>query len=374
MRTTATIFRIRGVPVRAHASWLVIVGLITWSLSVGYFPAVLPDLSPVDHWLAGFVAALLLFVSVFLHELSHTLVALANGIPVGSITLHIFGGVSELRREPDRPGVEFAVAVVGPLTSLGLAGLLAAATAALAPPPSVRALLHYLIVVNLLVGVFNLVPGFPLDGGRLLRAVLWRVKGDLQRATRIATQAGSVVAFLLVGLGVFRAFSGEFLGGLWLVLIGLFLRQAAVGSYEQQELRRILGPLRVRDVMTSDVVQVGADVPVTRIVDDVFWRHHVSSLPVVDHDGRPIGILALAALKAQPREQWGPDVTAGQVMRALDDTLAVRPDESLWSALQSLSRNQLGRAVVLEHGKLVGYLSLKDVLHVVALGPARSRP
>jgi Zn-dependent protease/predicted transcriptional regulator len=365
MGGAVTLFRVLGIPVRVHPSWLVILGLLTWSLSVGYFPQVLPGLPAGALWLKGLTAALLLFVSVFLHELAHSVVARRYGIPVSSITLHIFGGVSQLEREPDRPGAEFLIAVVGPLTSFAIAAVLALATALAGPGPGARALMQYLIFVNAIVGVFNLVPGFPLDGGRLLRAVLWKLQGNLQSATRMASRAGGLVALGLIGLGVVRVFTGEFLGGIWLVLIGLFLRQAAEGSYQQLVLRDVLGPLAVRDVMSRDVVQIPADLSVDRVVEDFFWRHRVSSFPVVD-DGRVVGIVALDQLKQVPPERRA-EMAVRQLMLPLTETLVAAPGDPLARAFEKLTLNGLGRLVVLDRGRLVGYLSVKDVMHVLAV-------
>jgi Zn-dependent protease len=364
-----TLFRILDIPVRVHASWLVIYGLIAWSLSAGYFPQVLPDVSARTHWVSGLVAALLLFISVFLHELSHSVVARRHGLPVAAITLHVFGGVSELGREPESPGVEFRIAVVGPLTSFALGGLGFVAVALVGDRATLAAILRYLAVVNFAVGAFNLVPGFPLDGGRVLRAALWRAKGNLQWATRVASRAGSIVALVLIGLGVARGLIGEFLGGLWFVLIGLFLRQAAEGSYKQLVLRRVLGPLAVRDVMTRDVISVPADLPLTRVVDEYFWRHHVTSFPVVDGD-RLVGILSIHRLGDRPREEWHA-TRARDAMQPIVEALIARPGDRVPDALAKLSRNGLGRLAVLDDGRLAGYLSLRDVLHVLAVSTAR---
>ncbi len=372
MGGAVTLFRIFGIPVRVHASWLLILGLLTWSLSVGYFPQVLPGLPPAALWAEGLLAALLLFASVFLHELAHSIAALRYGIPVSAITLHIFGGVSQLEQEPDRPGAEFVIAIVGPLTSFAIAAVLAAATALVGPAPAPRAVIGYLVMVNLVVGVFNLVPGFPLDGGRLLRAALWKARGNLEWATRMASVAGSTVALALIGLGVFRVFAGEFIGGLWFVLIGLFLRQAAEGSYQQVMLRGALGKLAVGDVMTRDVIHVPADLPVARAVDEFFWRHRVSSFPVLD-DGRVVGILALDQLRQVPPERRD-DVRVRDLMLPLTEAFVAAPGEPLWRAFEKLAQNGLGRLAVMEGGRLVGYLSLKDVTHVVAIRSGIGRP
>ena len=369
MGPALTLFRVRGIPVRIHPSWLVIVGLITWSLSVGYFPQALPGLPLAAHWVQGFLAALLLFVSVFLHELSHALTARHYGIPVSGITLHVFGGVSQLDREPSRPGEELAVAITGPLTSLAIAGALALLRILLPLPAGVAAVTGYLIMVNGVVGLFNLVPGFPLDGGRLLRAALWWMRGDPGWATMAASRAGAAFATLLMALGALRALGGQFLGGLWLILIGLFLRSGAEGSGRQVALQQALAPLTVRDAMTASVVTIPAATPITSAVDEYFWRHHVSSFPVLEGE-RPVGIVTLDALKRIPQERWAA-TTVREPMLPLTEALTAAPGDSLWSALQKLAGNGVGRVAVVAEGRVVGYLSIKDVTHLLAIVPPR---
>jgi CBS domain-containing protein len=295
--------------------------------------------------------------------------ALHYGIPVSSIVLHIFGGVSQMEREPDRPGSEFTIAAVGPATSFAIALVLALAGRALDLSPGARATMQYLVFVNVLLGIFNLIPGFPLDGGRVLRAILWRLKGDGAWATRVATRTGSAFAVLLIGLGILRAFTGELMGGLWFVLIGLFLRQSAQSSDQQLAVRMSLGPYLVRDVMARDVMTVPAGASAADILDHHFWRHHVSSFPAVDGE-RVVGIVALDRVKALAPEARA-TTPVRDFMQPLSEALTVSPGDSLWQALEKLSRNGLGRAAVLEGGRLVGYLSLKDVAHVLAVAPGR---
>jgi Zn-dependent protease/CBS domain-containing protein len=368
MGPTLTLFSIRGIPVRVHASWLAIYGLIAWSLALGYFPQALPELGRPTHWIGGLVAALLLFVSVFLHELSHSLVALRLGIPVKAITLHVFGGVSELGREPDQPRTEFAIAIVGPLTSFAIAAAVALLGRVVTPAPIVSAVMQYLVLVNAVVGVFNLVPGFPLDGGRVLRAALWRAKGDLTWATRIASTAGGGFGLALILLGVWRGLTGEFLGGLWFVVIGLFLRQASAASYQQVLVQRALQGRSVGDVMTRDVVQAAPDLTVAALVDEYFWRHHVSSFPVVE-GGRLRGLVSIRDVGAVPRERWG-EQRVRDVMRPAADLLVVSPREPLTQALDKVSRNGVGRVAVVDGGRLAGYLSIKDIMHVLTVAGA----
>jgi Zn-dependent protease/CBS domain-containing protein len=359
------VLSIAGIPLRVHPSWLLIYALLTWTLAVGYFPRAVPELPTSTYWANALAAALLLFVSVLLHELSHSLVAHGRGIAVREITLHVFGGVSHLGDEPRSPRDEFLIAVVGPLTSFGLAATLLGLSAWEGIPAGpTRAIVMYLAITNAAIGVFNLIPGFPLDGGRLLRSALWRWTGDVNRATRIAARVGDVFAIGLVGLGVLEVLNGVVFGGVWLVLLGFFLRGAADDGYSQTALREALGELKVRDIMANRVVTVGQHTTVAELVER-FWRHHFTSFPVVD-DGRVVGVAAIHDVERVAREQWA-WTRVRDVMRPLDAELVVRPDEAVVRALEKASVNRLGRLAVLDESRLVGYLSIRDIAHVLAV-------
>lgn len=365
MGGTMRVLTIRGIPINVHVSWLVIYGLITWTLATGYFPRALPDLPAAAHWANGLLAAFLLFVSVLLHELSHSFVATAHGLSVRGITLHVFGGVSHLEDEAPSPRAEFLIAVVGPITSFAIAAVLWAISAAgLVQPAWAQAVVTYLVLVNVAVGIFNLVPGFPLDGGRLLRAALWKWKGSLGQATYIASRVGVGFAFALMGLGVWQILGGAVLGGVWFIIIGMFLRGAADASYSQMALREALARLPVRDIMTREVVTVRSEATVEQLAD-AFWSHHVTSFPVVD-GGTVRGIASLHQVHEVPPEQRT-QRRVRELMRPLTDELIVGPDDSVFNALAKATRNQLGRLAVLNDSRLVGYLSLKDITHVLAL-------
>jgi Zn-dependent protease/predicted transcriptional regulator len=365
MGGTVRVLTIRGIPINVHVSWLVIYGLIMWTLAVGYFPRALPDLPAAAHWANGLLAALLLFVSVLLHELSHSFVAIAHGLSVRGITLHVFGGVSHLDDEPPGPRAEFMIAVVGPVTSFAIAAVLWAVNAGgLVRPAWAQALVAYLVLVNVAVGVFNLVPGFPLDGGRLLRAAIWKWKGALGPATYLASRIGVGFAFALMALGVLQILRGKVIGGFWFILIGMFLRGAADASYSQTALREALGRLSVRDIMTREVVTVPPEATVAQLAD-AFWSHHVTSFPVVYRD-TVRGIASVQQVHAVPVEERM-DRRVSELMHPLTDDLAVGPDDSAFEALGKASRNQVGRLAVLENSRLVGYLSLKDITHVLTL-------
>jgi Zn-dependent protease len=317
------VFRVRGIPIRLDAGWLVIFGLVTWTLAASYFPHVLPAHSAATYWLSGVLAAVLLFGALLLHELSHALAAIDQGVPVGGITLHVFGGVSQLDAEPPTPRAEALIAVVGPLASFGIAGLCLAADRLLVGSPTFHALTRYLMTINLMVGLFNLVPGFPLDGGRLLRATLWWWTGRLRDATRIASRCGSLVALALVGIGAFRAVSGDLVGGVWLVLIGLFLQHAARAAWQLMRVRAQLEPLPVEDIMTR--APLAADV-----------------------------VAALAE--------------AGAALRADD---VVRPRDSAWTAFLKLGRARDARIAVIDGDVLVGVVTQHNLDAALAANGGR---
>jgi CBS domain-containing protein len=277
----------------------------------------------------------------------------------------VFGGVSHLEDEPPSPRAEFLIAVVGPLTSFGVAAALwGLQQAGIAATGSAGAIAGYLILVNTIVGIFNLIPGFPLDGGRILRAALWRWKGSLARATYLASRAGAAFAILLMAWGVVQMFAGAFVGGIWMVLIGLFLQNAANASYAQIALRQALERLPVRAIMAREVVSVPPDMTVAGLVEQ-FWAHHFTSFPVVEGT-TPIGIASIAQLQQVARDQW-PLLRVRDLMRPLDDSLVVRMDTSVFQALEKASANNVGRLAVVDAGRLAGYLSLKDITHVLAL-------
>jgi Zn-dependent protease/CBS domain-containing protein len=367
---TLRIGSLGGIPISIHASWLVIYALISWSLAVGYFPAEIEGLGRAAAWVSGLVAALLLFVCVLLHELSHAFVARAWGLGVRDITLHVFGGVSRLEDEPPSPRAEFLIAVAGPLTSFGLAALLWGVGALDVQGPTARAVTRYLALVNLALGIFNLIPGFPLDGGRVLRAALWRWRGGLEPATYTASQVGVGFAFGLMGVGVFLVLGGSLIGGVWMILIGMFLRGAADAGYAQLALKQSLGRLRVRDVMTREVVSVAPETSLEQLAER-FWSHRFTSFPVVE-DGVVRGIANIDGVRGTAREHW-PQTPVRAVMRTLSEDLVVAPDTPVFKALQKASGNGVGRLAVLDRDQLVGYLSLKDITHLLVLKGVPSR-
>ncbi len=375
MPSRIALFRIFGIQVTANWSWLIIVFLITASLAGGLLPAALPGRPPAVYWLLGLVSAVLFFVSLLAHELAHSLVAQRYGLPVREILLFVFGGVSNIEQEAREPGTEFKIAAVGPLTSFVIGGLCWAAAAGLAQQSPARVVLAYLAFVNVAVGVFNLIPGFPLDGGRVLRAFLWHRWQDLGRATRTAANVGNGAGWVLIFLGALQALGGNLIGGLWMVLIGMFLRGAAEASAQQVALRQHLGGVTVADVMTPDgrVVSVPRELPLDRFVDEYLWRERYDTFPVRGPDRAFVGVVGLEQVRPVPRESW-PSMRVADVMRPADKVPSVAPDDEAVKALELMVTSGEGRLPVVGRGRagaaagvLVGIVTRRDILHLLRL-------
>jgi Zn-dependent protease/CBS domain-containing protein len=359
--------RVAGIDIQVNVSWLVILVLLTFSLAVSWFPTTVPRQSTLIYWVLGFIAALLLFVSVLLHELAHSLVARARGVPVKSITLFIFGGVSDLQQEPQSPGVEFQIAIVGPLTSLVIGAIsLVAGNLIGSSAPLVAAVLGYLGVTNLLLGVFNLIPGFPLDGGRVLRAIIWRVTGSLRQATRVATLVGQVIAYLFIVAGVFLFFSGDFINGLWFGFIGWFLLQAAQAANSQVMLESIFKGVTVSQLMSPASLTVPDNLSLQQLVDGYLLPRGVRAIPVVHSDeGKLVGLVTLTDIRHLPRDQW-PQTPVGQAMVPLERLHTVRPQQNLNDVLPMMTGRDVNQLLVVDDtGRLVGILSRDAILRYV---------
>lgn len=273
---------IMGIPIRIHFTWLVIFGLITWALSAFYFPAYVPDLSIAIYWISGAAAAILLFASVAFHELAHSFVALKYRLPIISITLFIFGGVAQMKDEPPTSQAEFRIAIAGPLSSFFLS-LFFFAVYTLVTTQITEALFLYLAQINFILGAFNLIPGFPMDGGRVVRAFIWKRSQDFFYATRKAASYGQKIALFFMFFGIFSIFTG-FIGGLWLILIGWFLYSAAQASYQQAGLQETLSGIKVRDIMTKDIVTMPLNITTETSVNEYFLKYGYGGFPILDDE------------------------------------------------------------------------------------------
>lgn len=357
--------RIAGIPIAVHSTWFVALALITLSLAHGFFPETYPGWNPATYWATGLVAALALFVSVLLHELSHAAVARRRGLRVDSITLFIFGGVARIRSEAETPRDEFLIAIVGPGASvlIGAAFWLAQLLVGGISAP-VRAILDYLALVNVILALFNLLPGYPLDGGRVLRAIIWGATGSLARATVLSSYAGQGLAFVFIGLGVVQFFAGQLLSGLWIAFMGWFLHHAAEASRQQMVTQQSFSGVRVRDLMLPDPPTAGPDLPLQRFIGEYVIQRGLRALPVVD-DGRVVGIVSISDVKGVPAGQWE-SMSIGEVMTRAS-LAAVRPNDDLTRALRLLAERDLNQLLVMEEERLLGLLSRSSIIRYLQL-------
>ncbi|MDE3019727.1 MAG: site-2 protease family protein [Nitrospirota bacterium] len=369
--------RIFGIPIKVHMSWFLVFGFVTWSLATGYLPEVLPGLSASRYWGMGGTAALLLFGSVVLHELGHSYVALRYRIPIEQITLFIFGGVAQMRREAPGPKAEFLIAIAGPLVSFTLGGILLGLVATVNTGQGLVALWLLLGSVNLQLGLFNLIPGFPLDGGRVLRAGLWAWSGNYHRATRQASLVGQGFGLVLglLGLGlVLGASTGLMPGPLaanggWVALIGLFLFSSAKGSRRQATLKAALEQASVVDVMAREVATLPADLSVADAVAQHFLPQGHGGFPVMD-EGRLVGMVAVQDVQALSQSLW-PWRRVRDIMQPWSPAMETGRDASALAALEQMQREDQDRLAVMENGQLAGLVTRDGIARFLQLRGVR---
>ena len=366
-----SIGRFGGVEVRLNWSLIAVFALIVWSLTSGVFPSTNPGLSHNTYLGMAFVAAVLFLASILLHELGHSWLARHEGIEVDSITLWLFGGVSQFKGRFTSPGAEFRVAVIGPLVSIVL-GVIFVLIAFAHPPSYVDGVAAWLGYINLTLGVFNLIPASPLDGGRVLHAVLWRAKGDFAWATRVASEVGQGFAYLFIFLGLAMLFFQGSFSGAWLAFIGWFLLQGARAEARYVATEQALSGLRVRDLMVRNPVTVEADSTIGHFMDDVAWSHRFTTYPVLDGGG-PVGLLPFAAVAAVPRSDWETRHVR-DTMIPLDEVPQLTEDEPAVDALTELSEPRANRALVVENGHLAGLLSISDLARALEVGRKPAQP
>ena len=370
MQGSLRLGRIRGIEIALHPSLLLAFFLIAWTLAGTWLPQLLPRRPAGFYWTLGLIGALGLFVSVLLHEFGHALTAQARGIRVPSITLFIFGGVANIAMEPRTPRDEFWITIFGPLTSFALAGVGAAvwyATRGTLRP--VAALGIVLGFINLQLAVFNLIPGFPLDGGRILRSIIWGITGNLLRATRIATIIGQLVGYGFIVLGVYRILvQQDFASGLWVAFIGWFLQNAAEATYRQMVAEQVFRGVRVGQLMTPSPVAVEPGTTIARLVEEYILGRRLRCAPVVLGD-RLLGIITIGDVQKVPRENW-PATYVSEAMTRADNLQLVRDTDELTTALALLGAGEFDQLPVVDaSGRLVGLLTRADVIRYLQLQP-----
>jgi len=363
------LFRLFGFQVRIDASWLFVAALIAWSLAVSVFPTEYPELPYSTYWIMGALGMLGLFASIVVHELCHALVARRFGLNMRGITLFIFGGVAEMADEPQSARAEFVMAIAGPIASviIGLVCLGIRYTLAPSWPTPARGVIAYLAWINLALAAFNMIPAFPLDGGRVLRSILWRWKGDLTGATRVSSTIGTGLAGVLMIVAVIQLFTGQFVSAVWMFMIGLFIRSASQQSYEQLVMKNALQGVPVKQFMRAEPISVPADLSLARLVDEYMYRHHFKLFPVVDEDtGEVVGCVSARAVGELPREKW-PWRTVREVMSPCAAENSIGPDTDAMEALTIMSRSGNSRLMVMDQGRLVGILTLRDLMSFLAM-------
>lgn len=366
MLTSWRIFRIAGIDIKIDTSWIFIFGLITWALARHYFPAQYPNWPMGQYWLVGLIASLLLFSSVLAHELAHSMVARSRGEEVRSITLFLFGGVAEISKEPETPAREFVIALVGPVSSLIIAAFffgLWRGMEGISEP--VAALSRYLSIINGILALFNMIPGFPLDGGRVLRAIAWKATGDLKRATRIASVTGQVVAFLLIILGISQILRGLFFNGLWTALIGWFIHSAAVRGYRTVLMKESLKEVRAKDLMDTTFEVIGGSISVQELIEDHILKKKERSF-LISESGELAGIVCLEDVKAVPPDKRT-STRVSEIMTPREKLEAVSPDDDGNEILAKLSSGKIHQVPVIEGGNIKGLVCRADILNFIHL-------
>ena len=363
------IARIAGIDIKIHWSWFAIFFLLTWFLATGFYSEVYETWSSTEAWVASIVTTILFFSSILLHELSHSIVARRLGLPVKDITLFIFGGVSSLGAEPSDAKQEFKVAIVGPLTSFAI-GIIAGVIALIGLLNDLEdtlpfAIAEYLFVINIAVGIFNMLPGFPLDGGRVLRAALWARSGNMIKATRWASTAGTVISFGLIAIGVVSILVGSFIGGVWFIVLGWVLRNSAESSYQQLVLRRALEGIKVSEMLNRGFYPAPPDMPLDEVVTSLMFGHSQRCVPIVVSDDL-LGLLSMSDLQKVATEQW-PDTSAFRAMTPREQLQMVGLDDDLTHALEIMVSKDIHQLPVIDARSFVGFVTRADVLRLIQI-------
>lgn len=362
MNGSLRIGQVFGIGIYIHYSWLLVFLLFSFTLSEGYLPTVVPELTRSEYWTLGSSVTILLFVSILIHELAHSLTAIKHDIPIRRITLFIFGGVAQLEKEPEYPADELKITIAGPIASYILALIFFVFTylpLGIALTESFR----FLALINFIVATINLVPAFPLDGGRVLRALLWHFTKNLLRATKIAVTIGSFFAFLAMGAGFIMVFYQNFIVGLWYIFLGWMLYMAAQSSYNQLTLRQALSGIKVSDIMSTNLVTVNSNLNLDDLVN-MFFHYRYSAFPVADEFSLIKGLVTLHQVKETPKNKWE-STSVEEIMTPYEKCYKVAPEQEAVGVMMKMAKDNTGRALVVQEGKVMGILSKTDIMRLI---------
>ncbi|OGN99428.1 MAG: hypothetical protein A2Y89_07280 [Chloroflexi bacterium RBG_13_51_18] len=363
MKASLKLFRIFGITIGIHYTWIFALIFFSWTLAMVYFPVSYPGWSTAVYWITGIIAALLIFVSVLLHELAHSLVANARGIPVHSITLFLLGGASNMEEEPQKPAAEFAMAIVGPVTSLVLAVIFWGFSRIPADTTTPLAgILSYMAIINMYLGIFNLLPGFPLDGGRVLRSIIWGSTGSLTRATDIAGRVGQIFGWAFIGLGIYLMISVSFISGLWIAFIGWFLNSSADASRKEITLRERLSHVKVRELMRREINTISPETTVDQLVREIFRKQQGRAVPVCKDD-KLVGIVTITDIKKTSQDKWM-ETPVSRIMTT-EPLYTVSPEDNLNVALVMIAKNDINQVLINDNDKCGGLLSRADIIRLI---------
>ncbi len=364
MNSSFKVGKIFGIDIEINYSWILIFALFSFTLARNYFPLQMEDFTPSVYWSMGIITTILIFASVLLHELAHSLMAISKGIPIKKITLFIFGGVAQMEEEPRQPGAELKIALVGPATSIAL-GIVALGFYQVLPQSlALSHVVGFLARINLVVGVINLIPAFPLDGGRVLRAGLWHLTRNMLRATRYAVIVGSVFAFIAITLGFFMIFQYALIWGLWYIFLGWMLFQAGQASYNQLVFHQALKGVLVQNIMSTDIQTVPPSISLDKLVEH-FYRYKFGAFPVT-LNGDLKGLITFHQLRDVPQEKWSSTTTA-EIMTPYEKLIIVTPDQDAVEVMMKMASENEGRVLVVENNQLVGILSRTDMMKLISM-------
>ncbi|NTW72571.1 MAG: CBS domain-containing protein [Eubacteriaceae bacterium] len=368
MKSSFVVGKIKGISIEVNYSWFAIFGLVSFMLATNYFPQFYPDWNSTLRWMIGGITALMFFASVLLHELAHSLVSIRLGIQVKKITLFIFGGVAQIEKEPDEPLQELKIAIAGPATSVFIAILtyfIAAVLNSTGAPDYATVPFSYISTTNIILAIFNMIPAFPMDGGRVFRALIWRTTGDLKKATKTASSLGVMFGYFLIMVGVLWVLNGDFLNGIWFFFIGWYITQSSQSSYQQLVISDVFNKIRVKEFMTDDVITIDYDLSLLEVVENYFYKYKFASFPVMKN-GEVAGIINTDSVRKAHRELWS-ETTAGSVTIPLDDTLVISPSDTVSVAMEKIFRHSVGRVLVMDGTKLLGIVSRTDILNYIRI-------